>query len=279
MKFKLYRQYGALNSVAVFDHLANGIKKHGHEIVESAEDIAVIWSVLWQGRMAGNRSVYYECVKKQIPVLIIEVGNLIRNTTWRLSFNNVNRNGIFADDFDLDEKRPKKLGVHLEDERSTRRPEILIAAQHQKSLQWEGLPPTVQWITDITDKISKISNRTILVRPHPRNPFAHKTGKIQIQSPKKLPSSYDDFDIDYNFHVVVNHNSGPAVQAAIKGIPIICDHSSLAFPVSETWENIENPRLKDRKEWFLKLCHTEWTLEEIASGYPLERLLKKYFDF
>lgn len=275
MKFKLYRQNGALNSGTVFDHLANGIKKTGHDLVDSGEDIAVIWSVLWQGRMAPNKRVYDQCIKNGIPVLIIEVGNLLRNTTWRLSFNNVNRNGIFADDIDLDSDRPKKLGVYLEDEKNNRRPEILIAAQHQKSLQWEGLPPTAQWIDDITKKMKRITDRSIIVRPHPRNPFAHNTGKTQIQMPKKLPSSYDNFDIDYNFHVVVNHNSGPAVQAAIKGVPVICDQSSLAYPVSDTWENIENPKLKDRKEWFLRLCHTEWTLEEIASGHPLERLLKK----
>jgi hypothetical protein len=70
----------------------------------------------------------------------------------------------------------------------------------------------------------------------------------------------------------VNHNSGPAVQAAIAGVPIICDSSSLAYPVSDKFENIENIALPDRQEWFLKLCHTEWTVEEIAQGIPLQRL-------
>lgn len=275
MKFKLYRQYGALNSAPVFDHLAAGIKKLGHDLVDSDEHVAVIWSVLWQGRMTKNKDIYDRCIKNKVPVLIIEVGNLARNITWRLSFNNVNREGIFADDDELDDARPKKLRVSLEDEKHNRRSEILIAAQHQKSLQWQGLPPTPQWIDDITKKIKKLTDRPIIVRPHPRNPFAHKIGKLQIQMPKKIQSSYDDFDIDYNFHVVINHNSGPAVQAAIKGVPVICDSSSLAYPVSESWENIENPLLRDRQEWFLKLCHTEWTLEEISTGMPLERLMKK----
>jgi hypothetical protein len=33
---------------------------------------------------------------------------------------------------------------------------------------------------------------------------------------------------------------------------VICDASSLAFPVSEKWENLENPQLPNREEWFLK---------------------------
>lgn len=275
MKFKIYRQNGALNSGPVFDHVAAGIKRLGHSIVDSGEDVVVIWSVLWQGRMLKNKAVYDQCVKNQIPVLIVEVGNLSRNITWRLSFNNVNRDGIFANTEDLDVKRPKKLGIFLEDEKNDRRSEILIAAQHQRSLQWEGLPSTAQWVDEIVGKIKKFTDRSVIVRPHPRNPFATRSGKIQIQTPKKIQSSYDEFDIDYNFHIVINHNSGPAIQAAIKGIPVICDPSSLAYPVSETWENIENPKLKDRKGWFLELCHTEWTLDEISSGIPLDRLLKR----
>jgi hypothetical protein len=72
---------------------------------------------------------------------------------------------------------------------------------------------------------------------------------------------------------VVNHNSGPAVQAAINGVPVICDHSSLAFPVSDQIENIDSITLPDREDWFLKLCHTEWTVPEIVEGTPIRRLI------
>jgi hypothetical protein len=59
MKFKLYRQYGALNSPPVFSALEKGLRISGHEIVNSDEDIAVIWSVLWKGRMLANRDIYH----------------------------------------------------------------------------------------------------------------------------------------------------------------------------------------------------------------------------
>jgi hypothetical protein len=78
---------------------------------------------------------------------------------------------------------------------------------------------------------------------------------------------------------VINHNSGPAVQAAIQGTPVICDQSSLAFPVSMQLDQIETPYMPDRTQWFTELVHTEWTVSEIAQGIPFLRLnqeLKNY---
>ncbi len=63
------------------------------------------------------------------------------------------------------------------------------------------------------------------------------------------------------------------MQSAINGTPIICHSSGLAFPVSDMVGNIDNPVLLDRSAWFLGLCHTEWTVDEIASGIPLQRLI------
>ena len=272
MKFKLYRNYGALNSVPVFDAFADGAKSLGHEIVDDDEDISVIWSVLWWGRMQPNQQVYQQCLNKGRPILIIEVGNLKRGMTWRISDQHINNFGIFGNSADLDSSRPQKLGIFLGSPMSKRKNEILIATQHNRSLQWEGQPTMEQWIRNTIAQIKKYTSRRIVVRPHPRSQIREKFVDAVIELPRKIPSSYDDFDINYNYHCVINHNSGPCVQAAINGTPVICDSSSLAYPVSEKWENLENPQLPDREEWFLKLTHTEWTVDEIRQGIPLKRL-------
>lgn len=274
MKFKLYRNYGALNSVPIFDAFADGVKSLGHEIVDDGEDISVIWSVLWWGRMQPNQQVYQQCLNNGRPILIIEVGNLKRGVTWRISDHHINNFGIFGNSVDLDSTRPQKLGISIKPYSSKRRNEILIATQHSRSLQWEGQPSTEQWIRNTIAQIKKYTGRRIVVRPHPRSQIREKFVDAVIELPRKIPSSYDDFDINYNYHCVINHNSGPCVQAAINGTPIICDTSSLAYPVSEKWENLENPQLPNREEWFLKLCHTEWTVDEIRQGIPLKRLEK-----
>jgi hypothetical protein len=273
MRFKLYREHGALNSVPIFKAFEQGLQSLGHELVSNNEDVAVIWSVLWSGRMAANYEIYNKCRITNKPVIIIEVGNLFRNRTWRVSLDHVNSLGFFGHNENLDPGRPKKLGISLKPLQLQRRPEILIAAQHQQSLQWQGQPPMSEWAAKLVSEIRKYSHRKIILRPHPRSRFNLIHSEIKIELPKPVLGSYDDFNIDYNYHCVINHSSGPAVQAAVNGVPVICDSSSLAGILSEKMENIENPILPDRDEWFLKLCHTEWTVEEIAQGIPLQRLL------
>jgi hypothetical protein len=278
MRFRLYREHGALNSVPVFNAFEQAVKRLGHEIVSNHEDVAVIWSVLWHGRMAANRIVYEKCIQDRKPVLIIEVGNLKRNELWRISLNHINGLGIFGNDSQMDLNRSKKIGAELEPLLLDRRGEILVATQHESSLQWVGMPTMRVWTENTIAEIKKYTNRRIVVRPHPRSPFPVKMPGVLLDSPRRLPNTYDDYNIFYNYHCVINYNSGPAVQAAIRGVPVICDSSSLAGELSSKIENIENPVLPDRTEWFLKLCHTEWTVDEIAQGIPLQRLLPKIIE-
>ena len=269
MRFRLYREHGALNSRPVFDAFEQGLKSLGHEIVNTPDGIPVIWSVLWHGRMAHNEKIY----QTYWPVVIIEVGNLHRGKTWRISLNHINGFGKFGNHEDLDLDRPKKLGVALASIKENRRPEIMIATQHQRSLQWRGQPTMADWARSTVEKIRQYSDRKIVVRPHPRSPISLNIPGVEVGMPRQIAGTYDDFDIDYNCHCVINHNSGPAVQAAIHGTPVICDTSSLAGELSGKFEDIENIKLPDREDWFLRLCHTEWTVNEIAQGIPMQRLM------
>ena len=99
MRFKLYRQFGALNSPSIFDAFQQGLLAQGHKVVDDNEDISVIWSVLWNGRMSSNQQIYERCRRDNKPIIIIEVGNLKRNVTWRICLNHINglgTNGMWA---------------------------------------------------------------------------------------------------------------------------------------------------------------------------------------
>jgi hypothetical protein len=205
--------------------------------------------------------------------MIIEVGNLVRGSTWRISLDHIHGLGIFGNHENLDKSRPTVLGLNLKPLNQNRNNKILIACQHERSLQWEGQLPMAEWAKRKVAEIRKFTEKDIIIRPHPRSPVMLNTVGVMVEQPRKIPNSYDSFDIDYNYHCVVNHNSGPAVQAAINGVPVICDPSSLAFPVSDQIENIDSIILPDREDWFLKLCHTEWTVPEIAEGTPIRRLI------
>jgi hypothetical protein len=278
MKFTLYKNYGALNSKPVFDAFEQGLSVLGLQSAEGG--IPVIWSALWQGRMAKNREIYFSARQKNRPVIILEIGNLCRGITWRVGINHVNNSAIFANNDQLDTSRNHKLKIPFLNYRPRRSDEILIACQHEKSFQWQGQPSISQWVSSTVHQIRKFSDRPIVVRPHPRSPFVFSIPNVRLDTVIKIPNSYDDYNINYNYHCVVNHNSGPSIQSALQGTPIICDATSLAYPVSDVFENIDTPVLPDRTDWFLKLLHTEWTIEELAQGIPQQRLLpelEKYF--
>ena len=96
--------------------------------------------------------------------------------------------------------------------------------------------------------------------------------RVSHEIPKLLPGTYDSFDIQYDYHAVINHNSGPGIQAAVQGTPVVVHDSSLAYPVSISNAQIENPPQRDLTQWLLEICHTEWLLEELAQGVWVPRL-------
>ena len=133
------------------------------------------------------------------------------------------------------------------------------------------------WVQHKIQQIRSHTDRPIVIRSHPRSPLKNLTvpAGVKIQAPRQRPNTYDDFDIDYSCHAVVNHNSGPGIQAAICQTPVIVDRSSLAWPVSISMEHINGVPTKDREQWFIEICHTEYTLEELAQGLWLTRLVNK----
>jgi len=279
MKFKLYRENGSLNSAPVFGAVEQGLKNLGHSVVNSHEDIPVIWSVLWHGRMAANKSIFEKCRKQGSPVLVLEVGGISRGETWKVALNGVNNEAIWGDYSWDGLKRAHELGLTLRPWRSFGN-HILICGQHEKSHQWRGMPPMSEWLRQTITTIRQYSDRQIIVRPHPRceavnigNDFEN----VIKQTPQKVANSYDNFDMQFgNAWATISWNSNPGIQSIIAGIPAYTGPSSLAYEVSmKDLSQIEEPRLPQREQWLSKYSHTEFTISEIAEGIPFRNLLKK----
>ena len=235
-------------------------------------DAAIIWSVLWNGRMRANQQVYEHYRQTNRPVIIVEVGALHRGHTWKVSVNHVTAQGYYGHKNDLDADRPAKLGITLGTK--TAGSDIVIAAQHARSLQVTGLASQEQWVLDSISHLRTVTDRPIVVRPHPRSRLnlPQLPAGVQIQTPRPVPNTYDGFDMDYAYHAVVNHNSGPGIQAAIAGCRPVVHKSSLAAPVSVAVEDIEKPYDVDRQQWLIEICHTEYTVDELKTGLWLKRI-------
>jgi hypothetical protein len=274
MRVAYFPNQCALNSVPVMQAMLDSLRSAGHTIEQDSmdADVAIIWSALWYGRMAPNKQVYEHYRARNNPVIIVDVGALYRGETWKIALNHINRLGYYGHTENLDMDRPRKLGISLAINLS-RNPAILIAAQHRFSLQL-ARQNHEDWIMDQVDEIRKVSDRPIVIRPHPRSPLQISTlnNTITIEKPTKIENSYDSFDMHFDYHAVVNYCSGPGIQAAISGTRPIVGTYSLAAPVSVSVEDLDKPYDVDRDQWLVEICHTEYTVDEIKEGLWLKRI-------
>ena len=282
MKFSLWTQYGAQNSKPVFDAFAHSLVAAGHDVVwnDPVCDVDVIWSVLFNGRMAQNKTVWERAVAQSKSVVVLEVGGIKRGTTWKVGLNGINRDAFFGDAGN-DSRRSDLLDLRLKPWR-TDGEYILIAGQHDKSLQWQGMPRMSTWVINTIEQIQKHTDRPIIFRPHPRCPLPHiehEFKNVKRQDPKQIAGTYDDFDMGFdNVYCTVSWSSNPGIHSVINGVPAIVGPSSLAYDVAGHDLNlIEYTQTPDRTQWLNDYAWTEFTIEEIASGLPLKRLTNKLF--
>jgi hypothetical protein len=270
MRFDFYNDFGALNSPPIFSAFEKGLIKHGHTVEKQTGkgDVAVIWSVLWNGKMYRNKSVWDTYRSSNRSVVVLEVGGLKRDHTWKIGVNGINKGNFFVSP-GQDSTRRRLLNLELAPWK-TQGQNILICTQHEKSLQWKSNPKTAEWAEATVLEIKKYSNRPIVLRAHPRCPFNFDYKKHSV-----LKSFSKDFYSELsNAWSVITWNSNPGIESVIRGIPTLVDKSSLAWPVSiQHISKIENPELVDREQWLNDLAWTEWTAKEMEQGIPQEHLL------
>ena len=263
------------NSGPVLAALLESLRHAGIGTEENSmtSDAVIIWSVLWSGRMIKNREIYQHYRSLGRPVIVIDIGSLRGGVTWKVAIDNITAQGYYGHTRDLDWDRPARLGVNLGTVHRSGS-HIVIAAQNSASLQVQDLHSIESWISQQIDEIRKHTDRAIRVRPHPRSPLAvpRLPPNVTMEFPRRVPNTYDSFDMQFDCHAMVNLNSGPGIQAAVQGVRPMVHSSSLAYPVSVSIQDIERPYDINRDQWLVEICHTEYTQEEIREGLWLKRL-------
>ena len=262
MKIEVWPEHGPQNSKDIFKKFIKSLQNAGDQVSINKEingDVAVIWSVLWQGRMQSYKKIWDKYRNAGKPVIVIEVGGLLRNISFKIGINGINRDADFANQtFDgqrwplfKHELRPWNPTGDL----------IVICGQHDASEQWKGLPKMSTWIEQQITEIRKYTTRPILVRPHPRNTITFDENKfknVKVRLPKRDYMTYDDTDFKATLErtwAVVNHSSNPAMEAVIKGIPVFVSESSLCHDVGNIkLADINTPAMPNRLTWANKLA-------------------------
>jgi len=278
MRVAYFPNQCAQNSGPVLSAVLDSLRRAGHTTVENSwdSDSAIIWSVLWAGRMQGNEEVWIRYREQNKPVIVIDVGALYRGETWKIAVNSITADGYYWHTENLDWDRPRRLGISLAINLS-RNPRIVIAAQHARSQQVVGLSSIEGWIQEQVDRLRIMTDRPIVVRPHPRSPLdptrlVHLPQDVVVEQPVKITNTYDSYNLAFDCHAMVNHNSGAGIQAALAGTRPIVDSTSLAAPVGIQLTDIDQPYTTDREQWLTEICHTEYTVQEIIEGLWLKRL-------
>ena len=278
MRVAYFPNQCAQNSVPVLQAALDSLRSAGHTLEQNSMDCdaAIIWSVLWAGRMANNQSVWTHYRSQNKPVIVIDVGALYRGETWKIAINSITADGYYGHIENLDPDRPRKLGISLAINFSSN-PRIVVAAQHACSLQTQDLVSMEHWIAQQVHLLRQFTDRPIVIRPHPRNALeltqlVNLSKDIIIEQPVKVVNTYDSYNLAFDCHAMVNYNSGPGIQAALAGTRPIVDRSSLAYPVSIDFADIDNPYRIDRDQWLVEICHTEYTVREIQEGLWIHRL-------
>jgi len=280
MKFSLWTQYGALNSSPVFDAFRKGAQSLGFTCTDNDtnSNVDVIWSVLFHGRMAPNKGIWEKNTATRKPTVVLEVGGIKRGTTWKVGLNGINRNA-YVGPSGMDDLRSRKLGLELKPWRQDGE-YILICGQHDKSLQWQGMPPMSKWVMDTIEQLQIHYKYPIIFRPHPRcrlPDIERQYKNVYRQEPKQILGTYDDFDMTFdNIKYTVSWSSNPGIHSIINGVPAFVSPYSLAFDVAcPHLLMVDNPQLSDRQQWLNDYAYTEWTLDEISQGIPLKYLTLK----
>jgi len=280
MRLSYFPKSAARNSAPVIAALLQGFRLHGiqTDLESRNSDMVLLWSQLWAGRMQANRMIYQHYRDRNRPVVVIDVGMIQRNHTWKIMLDG---DAALAGP-GHDRERRDRLGLTLAPWRTQGR-HIVMALQRPDSNQWADQPDLDAWLADTLAKLRRHSQRPVLVRPHPRFPIRTCGAGVVLDTPKRIGATYDDYDFDRcldDAWVTVNWNSTPGVISVLRGLPALVGHTSLAAPVANLdWSMVENPSQPDREQWANDLAWTEWTLQEITAGIPqrllLDRLLRQ----
>lgn len=274
MIFDTFPKYAARNAAPVLEAFAQGLARHTATVSDHGRqgDVAVLWSQLWAGRMKPNQDIYRTYRDTGRSVVIIDVGTIRRNQTWRIVLDN---NAHLAG-HGHDHTRRRMLGLDMQPW-TDQGQNIVIGMQRSDSNQWHGMPDTNVWLDDIVSRLRMYTQRPIVIRSHPRSPLTWHPHNTVLRLPKHIPGTYDDFDFPQCLNdawAVVNWNSTPGIVSVLQGVPAFVGPSSLAAPVANTdLAFIESPRRPDREQWANDLAWTEWTVEEICRGEPQKFLL------
>ena len=156
---------------------------------------------------------------------------------------------------------------------------LIVPPTNKVFLHWNILQK--EWLENVIKILSNISDRKIIIRPHPRGMRAGNKGAFWIskQYENVEVSQYVDVggaqggaglqkDLDRAW-CVVTYNSLSSVEAICEGIPTYAmEDGSMIWPIAQKEiSKIENLNYNvDITQWCNDIAYTQWTSKEHGRG-------------
>ena len=184
----------------------------------------------------------------------------------------------------------KNYGIKIEPWRTNReRGALILVLPPTNAVSWFHEMNPYAWERRVVGTLKEILPRSehhrIVVRHKPKEPIVDKRGFLLELQPtaehEDMPSLADQLD---EACCVIAYNSMVALEATLKGIPVItsphscCDRVS--FSIDDFYENskptVFNTEPLNRKHLIYWLAHNQWKMRDIEDGKCWKELQEIY---
>jgi len=145
---------------------------------------------------------------------------------------------------------------------------ILVIPPSYHTAKWYDKDET-EWVNNIVEQIKKHTDRPIKIRYKYKDGLKFGGPTERVDSDKPLSEDLVDCWAMVSFHSMC------ASHAVRRGIPSFASEHSPAAPVSfslNKLNRIEDPLICAREKWMASLLGSQFTLEEMKSGYAYRYL-------
>lgn len=259
MKFTVVSSPRAEHQLSHQTAMIQGLRAHGHEVTANlGGPVATEYVACWGWRI-GQR---LRAEGRQ--VLVMERGYLgDRFAFTSLAWNGLNGRGDFptiSDPSRFNEHfalKPWKEGGDY----------VLLMGQVPGDMSLRGRDLS-GWYAETVLECLKKYRLPVKFRPHP---LAVKKGFNKLPFGATLAEGSLEENLQ-NAAVVVTYNSNSGVDAVITGVPtVVADEGSMALGVASI--QVGQYYRPPREQWAAELAWKQWTMDEIRSGFALEKLL------
>ncbi len=227
------------------------------------------WSIFY-GQANGGKELLQKQGSRLRDVLYIDLGYWKRKIGsdqfgghHKVAWNDIHPNKQL--EFEVDDKRFKKLGLHIQEKRKTNGQNILLAGLSEKGAFINGYQP-YEWEKRTIAEIKKHTDRPIIYRPKPSwrraRPILGTIFSSRLEPLEKVLA---------NTHCVVSHHSNVNTDAMLLGIPAYTKYGvakDLCYGMDELdgIEEAKCPSYEERYNLFCKMSYCQWNLDEMRSG-------------